>query len=270
MTPDVLKDVKALLLDLDGTLYLGDHLFDWTPAFLQTLRDLGVRAIYMTNNSSRSTADYVAKLNRLGIPAAADDIITSGQSALLYFRQRPELRRIYVFGTESLADEIRGAGLDVVTTGADAVLIGFPTTMTYETLCGAAFELQRGAVFLATHPDPACPSPRGLLPDAGSFLRCLTEATGREVDEVFGKPSEWMLHLALERAGVERRQMAVVGDRLMTDIAMGARHGMPSVLVLSGATSRADLAAADVQPDLVFQNVGALGEALVQVQHRQR
>lgn len=262
MTLDVLKDVKALLLDLDGTLYLGDHLFDWTPAFLAALRELGLRPIYMTNNSSRNTADYVAKLARLGIPATADDIITSGQSAMLYFRQRPEIRRVYVFGTESLADEVRRSGLEVVASGADAVLVGFPITMTYETLCGAAFELQRGALFLATHPDPACPSPRGLLPDAGSFCRCLAEATGREVDEVFGKPSEWMLHLALERAGVERGRMAVVGDRLMTDVAMGVRHGMPTVLVLSGATNRADLAASDVQPDLVFQHVGALGEAL--------
>ena len=268
MTLDVLKNVKALMLDLDGTLYLGDQVFAWTPGFLATLRDLGLRAIFMTNNSSRNTGDYVTKLNKLGIAATADDIITSGQSAMLYFRQRPEVRRVYVFGTESLAEEVRRGGLEVVTSGADAVLVGFPTNMTYETLCGAAFELQRGALFLATHPDPACPSPRGLLPDAGSFCRCLAEATGREVDEVFGKPSEWMLHLALERAGVERHQMAVVGDRLMTDVAMGVRHGMPAVLVLSGATGRADLAASDIAPDLVFQHVGALGEALREVRRQ--
>jgi HAD superfamily hydrolase (TIGR01450 family) len=207
----------------------------------------------------------VAKLNGLGIDAAAEDIITSTQSALLYLRERPDLKRIYVFGTESLTEEVRAAGLEPVTSQADAVLLGFPTTMVYEDLCGASFELERGAVFLATHPDPACPSPRGLLPDAGSFMRCLTETTGREADLVFGKPSEWMLHLALERAGLERHQMAVVGDRLMTDIRMGASHGMPTVLVLSGATSRDDLSTSDVEPDLVVPNVGVLADLLRQL-----
>lgn len=262
MDTDVLRDAKAVLLDLDGTLYLGDRLFDWTLPFLATLRALGLKRIFMTNNSSRNVGDYVAKLNRLGIDATAEEIITSGQSAVLYLHGHPEIRRIYVFGTESLAREVREAGFKVVTEGADAVLVGFPITQTYETLCGAAFELQRGAWFLATHPDPACPSPEGLLPDAGSFCRLLTEATGRELDEVFGKPSEWMLHLALERAGVERGEMVLVGDRLMTDIAMGARHGMPTVLVLSGATGADDVAASDIQPRLTLPDVGALGEAL--------
>jgi len=260
-----LAGVKALLLDLDGTLYLGDQLFDWTPGFLAAVRERGLRRLFMTNNCTRNVAQYVEKLNRLGVDAAADDIITSGQSAALYLGEHPEIRRVYVLGTEALAGDVRDCGKEVVASGADAVLVGFPTNLTYETLCGAAWQLQRGARFLATHPDPACPDPRGLLPDCGAICRCLATATGREPEEVFGKPSEWMLRLAAERAGVGPGELAVVGDRLMTDIRMGAEHGMPTVLVLSGATCRDDLARSPVQPDLVFDHVGALAEAIRQL-----
>lgn len=257
-----LRNVKALLLDLDGTLYLGERLFDWTPPFLAALRRRGLRRFFMTNNSSRSTDEYVAKLRRLGIDATAEEIITSSQSAMLYLGEHPEIRRVYVLGTEALVGEVARAGLEVVESGADAVLVGFPTNLTYAALYRTAIELQHGARFLATHPDPACPAPEGLMPDCGSLCRCLAVATGREPDEVFGKPSRWMLRLARQRAGVGPGEMAVVGDRLSTDVRMGSDHGMPTVLVLSGATSRDDLAASDTQPDLVFENVGALGEAL--------
>jgi len=237
-------------------------LFDWTPGFLAALRDRELGRLFMTNNCTRSVAQYVEKLNRLGVDAAADEIITSGQSAALYLRERPEVRRVYVLGTEALADDVRASGKEVVASDADAVLVGFPTNLTYAALCGAAWELQRGARFLATHPDPACPDPRGLLPDCGAICRCLATTTDREPDLVFGKPSEWMRRLAVERAGVAPGEIAVVGDRLMTDVRMGTEHGMPTVLVLSGATRRDDLAGSDVQPDLVFDHVGALAAAL--------
>jgi len=262
MDVTALAGVKALLLDLDGTLYLGDRLFDWTPGFLAAARERRLRRLFMTNNCTRSAGQYAEKLARLGVEASADDVITSGQSAVLYLDEHPEIRRVYVLGTESLAGEVRASGKDVVADGADAVLVGFPTNLTYESLCEAAWQLQRGARFLATHPDPACPDPRGYLPDCGSVCRCLAAATGREPEEVFGKPSAWMLRLASARAGVGPGELAVVGDRLMTDIRMGAEHGMPTVLVLSGATSRDELARSPVQPDLVFEHVGALGEAL--------
>lgn len=263
MNLDALGNVKALLLDLDGTLYLGDRLFDWTPGFLAALEQRGLRRLFMTNNCSRSVDDYVAKLRRLGIDARREEILTSGQSATLYLREHPEIRRVVVLGTESLADEVRAAGLDVVGEQADAVLVGFPTNLTFDALCRAAWAIQAGARFLATHPDPGCPDPRGLLPDCGSMCACLAATTGRTVEHVFGKPSEWMLRLALERVGLERRQMAVVGDRLMTDVRMGLEHGMTGILVLSGATTQQELAASDLRPDLVFENVGALGEALL-------
>jgi len=260
-----LARIKAVLLDLDGTLYLGDRLFPWTPEFLAVLRDRGLRRIFMTNNSSRNAVTYAEKLQRLGVEARPEEIITSGQSAVLYLREHPELNRIFVLGTEALADEVRQAGREVVAERADAVLVGYATNLTFAALSGAAIELEHGARFLATHPDRVCPDPRGFLPDCGAMCACLTTATGRTPEEVFGKPSPWMLRLALERAGVERHEMALVGDRLYTDIRMAVESGMPAVLVLSGETKRSDLAGSAVQPDFVFEDVGALGRALAAI-----
>jgi NagD protein len=257
-----LRRLKAVLLDLDGTLYLGDRLFPWTPGFLAVLRERGLRRIFMTNNSSRNALTYAEKLRRLGVEADPDEIITSGQSAILYLRDHPELRRLYVLGTDALADEVRQAGREVVADRADAVLVGFATNLTFDSLSGAAIELQHGARFLATHPDQCCPAERGSLPDCGALCACLTTATGRTPDQVFGKPSPWMLRLALERAAVAPHEMALVGDRLYTDIRMAVESGMPAVLVLTGETRRADLAASAVQPDFVFDDVGVLGRAL--------
>ncbi|MBN2582070.1 MAG: HAD-IIA family hydrolase [Planctomycetes bacterium] len=262
MSIDALKDIKAFLLDLDGTLYLGNRLFEWTPPFLATLRELGLRRIFMTNNSSRNAASYTEKLRRLGVDAEPEEIITSGQSAALYLSEQPEIRTVYVLGTEALADDVRAAGKTVVTEGADAVLVGYATNLDFENLSGAAIELQHGARFLATHPDRVCPDPRGMLPDCGAMCACLASAVGREPDHVFGKPSPWMLRLATERVGLAAREMALVGDRLYTDIQMAVTSGMPAILVLSGETTRKDLATSNVQPNLVFENVAELAQAL--------
>jgi HAD superfamily hydrolase (TIGR01450 family) len=265
MNLESLARLKALLLDLDGTLYLGDRLFPWTPDFLAVLRRRGLKRIFMTNNSSRNAVTYAEKLRRLGVEATPDEIITSGQSAMLYLRDHPELKRLFVLGTDALADEVRQGGREVVQDNADAVLVGYATNLTFAALSAAAIELQHGARFLATHPDRVCPDPRGFLPDCGAMCACLTTATGRTPEEVFGKPSPWMLRLALERAGVAPHEMALVGDRLYTDIRMAVESGMPAILVLSGETSRCDLAASPVQPDFIFDDVGALGRALAAI-----
>ncbi len=262
MPTDPLANVRALLLDLDGTLYLGDRLFEWTPGFLEQIRGLGLGRLFMTNNSSRSATAYREKLHRLGIDAAPEEILTSGQSAALYLERTPDVERVYVLGTPSLADEIGAAGKAVVQEGADAVLVGYPTDLTYDGLARAAVELQHGARFLATHPDRVCPDPAGMLPDCGAVCACLTTATGREPEHVFGKPSRWMVELALARTGLQAGEVAVVGDRLYTDMRMAATAGMPGVLVLSGETDRRRLRGSDVAPDLVVEHVGKLGEHL--------
>jgi len=259
-----LRSVKAFLLDLDGTLYLGDRLFEWTPRFLDTLRRRGLGRFFMTNNSSRDAEGYAAKLRRLGLDVQPDEIITSGQSAALYLREHPEIRSVYVLGTDQLAAEVRRAGKEVVDERADAVLVGYATNLTFAALARAAVEIRRGAVFLATHPDLVCPDELGMLPDCGSLCRCLAAATGREPDQVFGKPSSWMVRLVTERCGLPPQDIAIVGDRLYTDIRMGIDNGSLAVLVLSGETRRELLRTSTVQPDVVFENVFELAVALEQ------
>jgi len=216
----------------------------------------------MTNNSSRDGASTADKLRRMGLEAGPEEIITSGQSAALYLSEHPEIRRVYVLGTEELAAEVRRAGKDVVAEAADAVLVGYATNLTFAALARAAVEIQRGAAFLATHPDVVCPDTMGMLPDCGSLCRCLAAATGREPAQVFGKPSRWMVRLITQRCGLSGPQIAIVGDRLYTDIQMAQDSGAVAILVLSGETCREDLAASKVRPHLVVEHVGALAMLL--------
>ena len=262
MDAQALRRVKAFLIDLDGTLYLGDRLFEWTPAFLKALSRRGLRRFFMTNNSSRDAIGYAEKLRRLGVDAAPEEVITSGQSAALYLREHGEIRRVYVLGTEALAEEVRRAGKEVVAERADAVLVGYATNLTFASLARAAVEIEHGAAFLATHPDLVCPDPMGMLPDCGSLCQCLTAATGRGPQEVFGKPSRWMVRLVTDRCGLRPSEIAIVGDRLYTDMRMAAENGALAILVLSGETSRQRLAEGKVRPDLVFEHVGELAAAL--------
>jgi len=261
---ELLRRIKHACLDLDGTLYLGSTCFEWTGGFLRTLQSLGIGRTFVSNNSSRSRIEYVAKLTAFGIECEAEEVWLSTQAMIAWLlHERPDLRRIHVLGTPSLVRELADAGFDVADRleRPDAVLVGFDSTLDYERLCRAATWIAAGCPFLATHMDRVCPNDAPtVLVDCGSICACLTAATGREPDFVAGKPEASMLQPILDRYGLEPSEVLVVGDRVYTDIEMAHRAGTASVLVLSGEASAAD--AAHAAADVVVANVGELGRLL--------
>ncbi len=263
MTTDFLARIRHVVLDLDGTLYRGGRLLPDALPFLDRLRRLGVGRTFLTNNTSQSKADYVTKLRKFGIPAGEADIYTPADSAITYVRDRlPGVRALAVLGTPSLCRQFTEAGFAVVWDAPQAVVVGFDTTLAYERLCKTAYWIAQGLPFIATHPDRVCPTDDPtVLVDCGSICACLTAATGRE-PVVLGKPDPGILLDLAGRLGLAPAELAMVGDRLYTDVAMAHAAGVPAVLVLTGEATAADVAAAPAPPDLVLADVGELGERL--------
>ena len=253
---------------MDGTIYTGGRLFRDTLPFLSLLKQLGIAYTFLTNNSSKSTRDYLSQLKNMGVAAAADELYTSTQATIEYLRaSRPGVRRLFLLGTPSLSEEIEAAGFTLTTDDPtdqpDAVLIGFDTTLTFSRLCRAAYWIKTGKPFIATHRDRVCPTDQPtVLVDCGSICAALERATGRAPDAVLGKPDPCMIRSILRRNKLLPEQVAIVGDRLYTDMAMARQAGAIGVLVLTGETTAAEVSQAKPPPDLVVGDLGELAEKL--------
>lgn len=258
-----LSRIRHLTLDLDGTLYRGSRLFDATLPFLAGLRPAGISYTFLTNNTSLSKSDYARKLHRLGIDAREEQISTPVDAVVAYLRGNlPHMKSIAVLGTPSLCEEFECAGFRVAWEAPGAIVVGFDTTLTYERLCRAAYWIQAGLPFLATHPDLVCPTDEPtVLVDCGSICACLSAATIRQ-PRVFGKPDPAVLRAICSRHSLDPAELAMVGDRLYTDVAMAQRAGAVSVLVLSGEATAAEATALERPPDFVVADVGEFGQLL--------
>lgn len=251
-----LKDKRLFLLDMDGTIYLDDRLFDGTAEFLAHVQAIGGRAMYLTNNSSKSVESYVDKLSRMGLRAAPEDFLTSVNATVLYLRQKNH-RKIYAFGTASFRQQLRQGGLpvtDVLAEDIDCLCMGFDTELTFQKLEDACILLNRGVEYVATNPDWVCPTWYGSVPDCGSVAEMLYRATGRR-PRFIGKPEPDMVELAVKETDFTKEQTILLGDRLYTDIKSGVRAGVDTVLVLSGEATLKDLAASDVKPTYVMKDI---------------
>lgn len=256
-----LARVRHFLFDLDGTLYLGDELLDGTLHLLDRLRSTGRGYAYVTNNSSRGTRDVALKAEQLGIGVPAGHVITSGGAAVEYLRDKLGIRRVFVLGTPSLEQEVAAAGLVVDASAPEAVLLGMDMSLTYAKLTRATHLIRAGLPFVATHPDLLCPSPEGPIPDCGALAAALTSATGVE-PIVIGKPHASMLETALGRLGATPGETAIVGDRLYTDIEMGFRGGLTTILVLTGEGTHELARQYHRQPDLILPSVRDLAQLI--------
>lgn len=255
-----LSAIRLFLFDMDGTLYLGNRLYDFTARLLSAIRESGRDYLFITNNSSRSVADYVRKLERLGIAATAEDFLTSSQATAYYLKQYHPDATLYVCGTQSLKDELRREGF-VITEEldeVDCIVMGFDTELTFQKLEAVSRLLcTRDLPYIATNPDLVCPTEYGSVPDCGSVCKMIENATGK-TPFVIGKPSPLMIQLAMETAGVAPHETAVVGDRIYTDIKSGLNAGAVGVLVMSGETTEEILKASPDKPHVVLQNAGEL------------
>ena len=259
-----LKDKRLFLLDMDGTLYLDDRLFDRVPDFLSHIRRIGGRYLFLTNNSSRGVEGYIAKMRRLGIETAPEDYMTSADAAEHTLLTEFPGQKCYVSGTASLKAQLRQAGIDVTDTLSDDITVllsGFDTELTFQKLEDSCILLNRGVTWLATNPDWVCPTWYGSVPDCGSVCQMLERATGK-TPRFLGKPQPDMAYLAMERTGFAPKQTVLLGDRLYTDIACGVNAGVDTVFVLSGEGTEADIEKFGVQPTWVRRDIAELLQEL--------
>lgn len=247
-----LGPIRCFLLDMDGTFYLGDRLIDGSLDFLDALARTGRTARFLTNNSSKSAEVYRRKLRKMGVGEEYMDVITSGHAAAHYCLKRFPGGKCYLLGNPMLAAELEQMGLTLVQDDPDYVLVAFDTTLDYAKMCKVCDYIRGGLPYIATHPDYNCPTETGFIPDMGAIMAFIEASTGRKADVILGKPYGGIVEEALARTGFALDEMAMVGDRLYTDVATGVNHGMTGILVLSGEAGMDDVAASDVKPDLIF------------------
>ena len=262
---EILKSKKLYLFDMDGTLYLGDRLYDFTIELLETLKATGRKYLFMTNNSSKSVEDYIKKLGKLGIPATREDFITSSQATAYYLKEHHANQKLYVCGTESLKAELRMEGFTVTEDldEVECIVMGFDTELTFKKLHDVSYLLltRESIPYIATNPDYVCPTEFGSVPDCGSVCDMIYNATKKR-PVVIGKPSPLMPILAMGKHGFEKDETAVVGDRIYTDVKSGLNAGITGILVLSGETTREILEASEDKPHLVLESAEEILTAL--------
>ena len=260
----ILGSKKLFLFDMDGTLYLGDRLFDFTIELLSEIRRTGGKYLFMTNNSSKSVADYIKKLEKMGISSTREDFITSSQATAYYLHKHHEGQRLYVCGTESLKEELRWEGFTVTEKiqETDCIVMGFDTELTFRKLHDVSYLLlTRELPYIATNPDLVCPTEFGSVPDCGSVCGMIFNATGKR-PVVIGKPSPLMPQLAMDRLGYSKEETCVIGDRIYTDVKSGLNAGITGILVMSGETTPEILAQSEDKPHLVLESAKEILEVL--------
>lgn len=263
-----LAGIKHVALDMDGTIYMGDSLFPYTIPFLERLKSMGISYSFLTNNPSKSLDDYLQKLAKMGIHATPEEMYTTTVATIDYIKSHyPEARRLFLLGTPSMISQFEQAGFISTADDADDVpdliVAAFDLTLVYSRLCRAAWWISQGIPYIATNPDKVCPTNLPtVLVDCGSICKCLEHATGRKPDITLGKPDPNMLLGILQQKQLRPDQIAMVGDRIYTDIAMAQNAGAVGVLVLSGETTIEVANAAPNPPDIIAANIGELGEML--------
>ena len=262
---ELIRSKKLFLFDMDGTLYLGSRLYDFTLELLDTLKKTGRTYLFMTNNSSKSVEDYVKKLAKLGIHATREEFMTSSQATAFYLHKHHEGQKLYVCGTESLKEELRMEGFTVTTdiSEVECIVMGFDTELTFQKLHDVSYMLltRPELPYIATNPDYVCPTEFGSVPDCGSVCDMIYNATKKR-PVVIGKPSPLMPQLAMEKLGISKEEACVVGDRIYTDVKSGLNAGITGILVLSGETTREILDASEDKPHLVLEDASEILAAI--------
>ena len=252
-----LDGIKAVFLDLDGTIYLGANLIEGAGSFLSRLEENGIRRFFLSNNSSKSVGQYLEKLHGLGISASADEILLSTHDLISWLREN-SIDQTYLVGTEGMREMLESVDVNTESENPQYVVLGYDTEITYEKLSTASIHLHRGVPMVSSHPDVVCPSPDGGLPDTGAYMDLFEATTGVRPEHVCGKPNAGMILHKVEELGLRPDQCAMVGDRLYTDMEMAERAGVQGVLVLSGEATIEDLESAPQSPSIVVGSVDEL------------
>lgn len=251
----ILKETDCFALDMDGTIYLGEQWIEGAKEFLEKIEQEGKQYVFLTNNSSKNPEAYVKKLEKMGWKVGKDKIITSGQAAIYYLKKHYPGKRVFLLGNAILREEFEEEGILLEEENPQVVVTAFDTSLDYAKMCKVCDLVRAGLPYIATHPDYNCPTEDGFIPDAGAIHAFIHASAGRYPDRIIGKPNGDIVDYLLDRIHVARERVAMVGDRLYTDIAVGKNNGLKSVLVLSGEAKLADVETSEVKPDLIFDSV---------------
>ena len=252
---EALRETEYFLLDMDGTLYIGDELIGNMPQTLSFLREKGKKIVYLTNNSSKDTEEYREKLRRLSLWGEGDIVYSSGEATAEYLLANFPDKKVYLVGTDALKKEISARGVLIADEDPDICVLAYDTTLTYRKLCDLTRFLFGGAYYIATHPDVNCPAPGAFVPDVGSFIEMFKKSSGREPDVIIGKPYNDMGRAVVSRYKVNPEEVVMVGDRLYTDMAFAVNSGFKSMLVLSGETTKEMYDQSGMNLSVVFDSV---------------
>lgn len=256
-----LRDIHHWLIDMDGVLYHGNRPLPGAAEWIAALQEERVPFMLVTNNSTLTPEEYVKKVGQMGIHVTPQDVLTSAIATADYLsRVAPSGTAVQFIGENGLRTALLNKGFKLVDRGGDYVVVGMNRQLTYEMLKWAALAIRAGAQFIGTNPDATLPVEEGQIPGNGAILKALEAATGVS-PFIIGKPETPLLEIALERLGVGREAAAMLGDRVETDVLGGKRLGVATVMVLSGASSREDLARSGLQPDWVFDGLSSLLQA---------
>lgn len=259
---DILSNIKCFALDMDGTIYLGEQWIDGAIEFLHRIEETGRNYVFLTNNSSKNAAVYVEKLHRMGLDVGEDKIVTSGQAAIFYLKQHFPGAKVFLLGNPMLREEFVQAGIILEEEHPDVVMTAFDTSLDYQKMCKVCDYVRAGLPYLATHPDYNCPTETGFIPDIGAIHAFIHASAFRYPDRIIGKPNADIIDYLCTRVNTRREEIAMVGDRLYTDIAAGRNNGLRSILVLSGEAAMEDVYHSDVKPHLIFESVRNMTEML--------
>jgi HAD superfamily hydrolase (TIGR01450 family) len=272
----ILKDTELFVLDMDGTFYLGDDILEGSLSFLEAVKAAGKRYIFFTNNSSVSSELYIDKLKRMNCHISRDMIMTSGDVMIRFLKVNYPDSSVYLLGTPALEESFREAGINLFVSERDEkaamshaicesipdiVVVAFDKTLNYEKLSNACVYIMKGAQFLATHLDINCPVKDGFIPDCGAMCAAI-ELSTKVSPKFVGKPFKETVDMVVDATGVDASRISFVGDRIYTDVATGVNNGAMGVLVLTGETKLEEVPDSDVQPDVIFDSIGEMGEIL--------
>ncbi len=253
-----IEDIELFLLDMDGTLFLGDELFEGAVDFVNKITATGRKFYYLTNNSSKNRDDYIEKLSKMGFPCDENNIFTTSMATGRYLRKNHKDEKVYAVGTKKFIKEMENYGINLSTDEPTVVAVAFDTELDYEKLNLATRFLRKGATFIAANPDTVCPLPRGeVLPDCGAICALLTAATGKKPHYI-GKPNRDMVDIISEMTGINNSKIAMVGDRLYTDVALANGAEAVSICVLSGECTTEDIEVSEMKPHYIFDSVREL------------
>lgn len=259
---DKIKEIKSFILDMDGTIYLGNELFEFTKEFLNTVEETGRNYYFFTNNSSKSQQAYIDKLANMGIRIKPQQMMISSHVMIRYLKKHQPGKSIYVVGTPSLIHEFQAYDVPLTEENPDIVILGFDTTLTYEKVSKACHYIRNGCTYYGINADWNCPMEGGtFIPDCGSMAKMIEASTGR-FPEFFGKPSKHTLNYIIEETGCRQEEIAIVGDRLYTDIAVAEGSFVTSILVLTGESTRNDVEKSEVKPDIILNSLKDITEVM--------